>query len=828
MKNKKIKEFLTEQLFRIEKPGRYIGGEFGTITPEDTPDLRVCICFPDLYEIGMSNLSLKIFYNIANTIPSVQCERVFAPARDFEELLRDNSIPLYSLETYTPLHQFDVVAVTVSYELGATNILNILDCGGIPYRRQERGEHHPVVIAGGPGITNPAPLSPFFDSVLIGEGEEEIKEILTRFRDIKSENGSRQDLLNVFNDKKSWWYPEKQATTAASVYSVFGKEPFRFTFYPVPHLKTAQDHGVVEIMRGCPNGCRFCHAGYFYRPQREKEYEAVRSEVLDLVNRYGYREISLSSLSSGDHSCLWEFLALLNSEFNSQGVSFSLPSLKVETFTFDNISALSSVRKSGLTFAVETPLEEAQAMLNKRVTGDYVISILRSAKEAGWRQAKFYFMIGLPVSLTPEKEADAIIEFISEIKRAVKINLSINLGTFVPKPHTPFQWDRQLSIEESFTAIHRIKHSLRSKNVKISFHSPFLSYLEGIIARGDDTVAGLIESSFLAGARFDAWDDLNDRKLWEKTLEDFGTEHADSFLDARSDSKPLAWDSISLGTSKQFLVKEKNKSGEGRYTRGCTDECDEPCGNCRQTTKISKASRPENGVPETDRTKEERETVRILFSFTKTDMSVFLSHLNIMTLFERALLRAGFSLQYTRGFNPKPKLEFAQPLPLGYQSTSEIAAITLENDNISRDDFPLRLSAALIPGIRVIGALCYGESYAREGRKPPSLMSLYWGSSFELTTSPEAVEYHTDALSRYSSLNSDVVTGIESDTESGSIKFSVRAEQGKGNIKKIAGFLEENSLSCSVSSRFYLLRSETWASDKNSNPVSYFDFFTEK
>lgn len=496
---------LYRHLMDVEKPGRYVGGEFGSEMPDASANIRVVICFPDLYEIGMSNLAVRILYQVLNAIDGVSCERVFAPAPDFESILRTKSIPLYSLESGTPLASFDIIGFSIGYELSATNVLNVLDCGGVPIHRNARLSHDPIILAGGPAVTNPAPFGAFFDAIYIGEIEGEAKTIFEKLVEVKKAGGSRDDLLTVMLSHDAIWSEGKNAAACRAVWSDFGilgAPPL----LPMPSIRTAQDHGVVEIMRGCPTGCRFCHAGMFYRPFREKNPNILLADIEMLVEECGYREITISSLSTGDVSGVVPLVRKLNGLYKNRRISFSLPSLRVDSFTLPLLAEVSAVRKSGITFAVETPIAAWQQGLNKEVPIEKIVEIMLQAKNLGWRLAKFYFMLGLPVSGDAD-ETEPIVDFLTTVQKKSGMRINVNVGTFVPKPHTPFQWSRQISEQQAFEKIHAIKNKFRGTKIQLKYNSPFSSTLEGIICRGSSKTASVIENAFRNGARMDAWEE---------------------------------------------------------------------------------------------------------------------------------------------------------------------------------------------------------------------------------------------------------------------------------------------------------------------------------
>lgn len=740
---------LRSLLLSVTMPGRYVGGEYGIIRNNDINAFTVALCFPDLYEIGMSNLAIRLLYGRLNSLEGVNCERVFTPAPDFEEVLQNHDVPLYTLESGIPLHETDIIGFSFGYELSATNMLSVLKSGGIPVLSRERSEHDPLIIAGGPAITNPLPFGPFLDAVWIGEAEGGFFKLISDIKDLKKKGAGRQDLLQVFRDHPSVWIPGVEKNVTRAIWDNFSDVTASATGFVVPNIKTVQDHGIIEIMRGCPTGCRFCHAGYFYRPFRQKSIATIENEVEELIRHCGYREITLASLSSGDYHGIEKLMTRLNNRYRRENISFSFPSMRVDSFTLPLISQLSDIRKSGLTFAVETPRESNQRGLNKLVPLSRTIEILKEAKSAGWRTAKFYFMIGLPFSR--EDEGLAIAEYLNEIQNTVNMRLNANVGTFIPKPHTPFQWGRQLTEEDSLQRIREIKDNL-NKGIKLGYHAPFSSFLEGIISRGDETVSDLILSAFNQGARLDAWDDYIDRDLWRKEIGRMKEQGKDPsiHLKERGIDSALPWDQINLGGSTGFLRKEWMKAVEGELTTLCADPCDHHCGVCGKEHNIVKANTDTDessreGLPEPPfsrpapeifsqdvqlkTTSEDGPRIypRMLFSFSKTGKAVFLSHINIMQIWERAFLRSSLPIRHTEGFNPKPRLEFAHPLGLGVSSDAEVASVDLM-ENLEPEEFILRLNKVLPEGLLVNRSAIMDAG--DEKAKRPSLMALFGGGEY--------------------------------------------------------------------------------------------------
>lgn len=571
---------LNNLLLSVEKPARYIGGEWNTPDMTKPARARLCFCFPDIYEIGMSNLGLQILYGVVNSQSDFVAERCYAPWQDMAEAMRRENIPLFSLETKTPLSEFDVIGFSVQFELLYTNVLYMLDLAGIPFRAVDRGEDFPIVIAGGPCAVNPEPFAPFFDCVVIGEGEEADLELLKLVADGREQGLSKSEILEKAKGIQGIYVPMRRNSGETVVKAVV--RDFENAPYPtkplVPNIEIVHDRATLELYRGCASGCRFCQAGYYYRPIRERSPEKCAEYGRQMILNGGFGEMSLCSLSTSDYTGLMQLEKELRPFVEEQQITLALPSLRLSSFTG---AMAQSSRRSSLTFAPEAGTQRLRDVINKNVTDDEIMNIGR-AFEAGYDSVKLYFMLGLPTETDEDLDGIANIcrrlrDLYIQIRHRKGLNISVSCSVFIPKPCTPFQWEKQIGFDEMLRRQNYLRAQLRTvKGVCFSWHGAETSVLEAALARGDSRQAAVIERAYRLGARFDSWTEHFKWDIWQKAFEDEGISMLEYTGEIPTD-KELPWDFIDVGVSKEYLLEQRRMAYLGKTTRSCRDGCN-ACG----------------------------------------------------------------------------------------------------------------------------------------------------------------------------------------------------------------------------------------------------------
>ena len=585
---------------RVQKPARYTGGEYNAVVKDRRKvEVRYALCFPDTYEIGMSNLGVRILYGVMNNLPWCWCERVFAPWGDMEEEMRAEGLPLYGLESGDSIADFDMIGFSLGYEMAYTNVLNMLDLAGLPVRAEERHELSPIVVAGGTCAYNPEPLAPFVDIFSLGEGEDVSVELLELYRKAKSEGWEKEEFLQAAAKIPGLYVPSlydisyNEDGTVAAITPRDGApevvtkrivQDFNKSYFPVktivPSTEITQDKVTLEVFRGCIRGCRFCQAGYAYRPVRSRDPELLVKYGIEACKDSGYQEMTLSSLSTSDYRHLLKLCDGLLEWCEPEKVSLALPSLRADNFSMNLMHRLQHGKKSGLTFAPEAGTQRLRDAINKNVTEEDLLQSCRTAFSGGWSSVKLYFMLGLPtetdedvlgIADLAEKVYQAWRETTPEPRRGVRITVSTSF--FVPKPHTAFQWEAQISMEEYQRRVKLLRDNMRGRSISYNWHDPDTSVLEAVFARGDRRVADVIEEAWRNGAKFDSWSEYFDFQRWQDAFASCGLSMDFYATRQRDKDEVLPWDMISTGVSKRFLWREREQCYQNKITPDCRKQC---------------------------------------------------------------------------------------------------------------------------------------------------------------------------------------------------------------------------------------------------------------
>ncbi len=724
-----------DTLLNISRPGRYLGGEAGSIRKNHADvDIRYALAFPDTYEIGMSNMGSAILYQVLNREEWIAAERVYCPWPDMAEHMRQEATPLSTLESNTPLAEFDLIGFTLQHELCYTNILHMLDLSGIPRRRDERSATDPFIIVGGPSAFNPEPLADFIDFALLGDGEEAVVEICNALRTARERKLTRTQTRHELRHIEGVYIPELFTPHYNVDGTIRAIEPLLPDYttvtrryladldtapYPtkplIPYMDTVHNRVALEITRGCTRGCRFCQAGYIYRPVRERQAGTIAKLAEEALANSGFDELSLLSLSSGDYSAIEPLLRHLMEQHAKDRVAMSLPSLRVGSLTEELINEIRKVRKTGFTLAPEAGTERLREVINKGIKAEDLLDSARTIYTLGWRLIKLYFMLGLPT----ETDADlqGIVDLAAAVKRCARGtegggDVNVAVSTFVPKAHTPFQWEAQLNLAQTRERQSWLRDALRKKKLRLKWHEAEVSVLEGVFARGDRRLGAVIASATDLGCCFDSWRDFFDFSRWEEALQQSGLTF-EFYLRARAMEEILPWDHLSCGIPKEFFARERAKALRQEYTPDCRTGACSLCGVCdfnhikprfaeaAPTLGPTLTSTP--ALPQPPEVPEE-ERYKIRLQMSKTGKARFVSHLEFMTVVKRALRRIQAPVRYSAGFHPHPRISFPDALPTGVESEAETIDIELfQPPNVSA--LHARLNAELPENFTILNVV---------------------------------------------------------------------------------------------------------------------------
>ncbi len=690
-------------LDKVQNPSQYLGEEINAVIKDaGLISCRMALCFPDIYKIGMSNLGVKILYSIINSHKDLWAERVFAVEGDLEDILRENAEPLRSLESHSPLCEFDILGFSISTELCYTEILNMLELGAVPLLAKDRKDADPFVIAGGPSVYNPEPIADFFDFFVLGEGEDVLPEICKKVGECRKAGIRRAEIIRQISAIKGVYVPSFYDISydGAKVKSITKKdenlpnpakvyiEDINDSPYPldmiIPYGQPVFDRLSVEIDRGCTGGCRFCQAGITYRPVRERNPKKVLEIVEKGLAATGFDDVSLASLSSGDVGNIEPLVKLLMDKTEKDKVSLSLPSMRSGTLTDELIAEISRVRQTGFTITGEAGSERLRAVINKKISDEEIIDTARKVLRGGWRNLKLYFMIGLPTET--DEDVESIVSLVKKIdaliengKRFRKINVGVS--QFVPKPFTAFQWVPMDSVEELLRKkIILIKAFKKMKAASLKGHEVEMSFIEGVFARGDRRLGAVIQKAFKKGCRLDGWSDKFRYDFWLDAFEESGIEPSDYTVREREQGETFPWEHIDIGVSRKYLFREYSLSRQEEITNDCrTDKC-LACGLHKKHKRLEELIEPLERMKAESDNSDGKDAFRYRFAFRKVGLARYLSHLEIKTAFGRAVRRAGLPVAYSQGKHPHPKFHFGPAVSVGISSLCEFIDVDLTQE----------------------------------------------------------------------------------------------------------------------------------------------------
>ena len=725
----------------ITMPSQYLGTEINAVKKDpDKVKLKIALAFPDLYEIGMSHFGIQILYAILNQQPEIAAERIFCPAVDMEYHLRKNNIPLLSLESGTPLKKFDIVGFSLLYELNYTNILTILELSQIPFLARQRDESNPFIIAGGPCACNSEPVAGFFDAIVFGDGEEVCLKMAQIFLENKKEGFFKKDnILHQWSRIQGVYIPsffeERKITIETS--DIIIPQPLYENYktikkaivtdlnqadFPenpiVPFGKPVHDRLRVEISRGCSRGCRFCQAGMIYRPVRERHCHHIARLLKNCIHSTGYDDISLLSLSSGDYTGIENLLEHLMGTYCGRHIAVSLPSLRAGTLTSSLMKLIKKVRKTGFTIAPEAGSQRLRNVINKNITDEQVIKTVHDAVTLGWKTIKLYFMIGLPTETEEDlRETIHFIKKIMNMKGLKKSHFSINASftTFIPKPHTPFQWAGQVNLQYSKEVLSRFQKEFRGKRVRIKWQQPETSRIEGLFARGDRSLTDLVIHSFKKGCRLDGWSDHFKYDQWVESAQSLGIDMDFYTTRKRSVSEQLAWDHMDCRVNKNYFLEEWSRAAKEMPTMDCKSGKCHQCGICN-FQNIQPVFNASNLLMEKKSddvlSVEEPQKKTMMVVYSKMGIAKYFGHLELVNIFLRAIRRADIPVEFSKGFHPMPRISFEDPLPLGMESEEERFFIDLSK-NIEPEKVLQQLNTLLPESIKVMTCIIFEKNFKK-------------------------------------------------------------------------------------------------------------------